>query len=111
MFNDDQSVGVVLNGEIYNFLNLREQLIDRGHQFRTRSDSEVVVHAYQEWGNRCVDHLQGMFAFAIWDARSAQFRVSSSKFQVKEPDQHRGTQNTEIPGGNAYGAREKGKRA
>src|ERR1041385_6883461 len=50
MFNDDQSIGVVLNGEIYNFLELREQLIDRGHQFRTRSDSEVVVHAYQEWG-------------------------------------------------------------
>jgi len=94
MFNDDQSIGVVLNGEIYNFLELREQLIDRGHQFRTRSDSEVVVHAYQEWGNRCVDHLQGMFAFAIWDARSAQFRVSSSKFQVKERDHHRGTTDT-----------------
>src|SRR6185436_11466052 len=83
VFNDDGSVGAVLNGEIYNYQELRRQLADRGHSFHTRSDSEVVVHAYEEWGADCVERLRGMFALAIWDARNAQFRVSSSEFQVR----------------------------
>ena len=61
------TVGAVLNGEIYNFQELRKQLEDRGHAFRTRSDSEVVAHAYEEWGADCVEHLQGMFALAVYD--------------------------------------------
>ena len=72
IFNEDGSVGVVLNGEIYNFRELRKQLTDRGHSFRSRSDSEVVAHAYEEWGPECVDHLRGMFAFAVYDRRISQ---------------------------------------
>jgi len=73
IFNDDRTVGVILNGEIYNFMELQRQLAERGHKFHTRSDSEVVVHAYEEWGTECVERLRGMFALAIWDQR--KFRV------------------------------------
>ncbi len=69
IFNEDGTVAVVLNGEIYNYRELRDQLWDRGHTFSTRSDSEVIAHAYEEWGADCVHHLQGMFAFAVLDQR------------------------------------------
>jgi asparagine synthase (glutamine-hydrolysing) len=69
IFNEDGTIGVVLNGEIYNFQELQQQLKDRGHNFRTRSDSEVIAHAYEEWGADCVERFQGMFALAIWDGR------------------------------------------
>jgi len=70
VFNETRDVGIVFNGEIYNFRALRKTLESRGHIFRTHSDTEVIVHAYEEWGERCVCELRGMFAFAIWDARS-----------------------------------------
>jgi asparagine synthase (glutamine-hydrolysing) len=71
VFNETADVGVVFNGEIYNFPQLRAELESRGHAFRTRSDTEVIVHGYEEWGERCVDHFHGMFAFALWDGRNA----------------------------------------
>ncbi len=68
MGNEDGSVQAVFNGEIYNFLELREALKTKGHVFRTRSDTESIIHGYEEWGESVVDRLRGMFAFAIWDA-------------------------------------------
>src|SRR2546429_8188076 len=65
VFNEDGTVAVVFNGEIYNFQKLRRELLSRGHFFRSSSDTEAIVHAYEEWGASCVDHLQGMFAFAV----------------------------------------------
>ena len=65
--NEDESIWIVFNGEVYNHHPLRERLEARGHRFRTRSDTEAIVHAYEEFGEACVEHLQGMFAFAIWD--------------------------------------------
>jgi asparagine synthase (glutamine-hydrolysing) len=69
MSNEDGSIWITFNGEIYNFRELRTELEARGHIFRTASDTEVIVHAYDEYGRQCLDRLRGMFAFAIWDAR------------------------------------------
>src|SRR5215475_2361559 len=74
LFNEDGSVCVVFNGEIYNFQPLIAELTALGHIFRTRCDTEVIVHAWEEWGPACLDHFNGMFAFALWDAvRGALF--------------------------------------
>jgi asparagine synthase (glutamine-hydrolysing) len=70
IFNETGDVGVVFNGEIYNFRHLRRELEMCGHRFTTCCDTEVIVHAYEEWGERCVEHLHGMFAFALWDGRN-----------------------------------------
>ena len=67
MFNEDGTVAVVFNGMIYNFQALTRELIQRGHRFATRCDTEVIVHAWEEWGADCVKRLRGMFAFALWD--------------------------------------------
>jgi asparagine synthase (glutamine-hydrolysing) len=69
IFNEDRSVCVVYNGEIYNFLELRAELEARGHHFATQGDTEVIVHAYEEYGVDCVERLWGMFALAVWDSR------------------------------------------
>ncbi len=69
MANEDGTLLLVFNGEIYNFISLRESLKERGHIFKSRSDAEVVLHLYEDLGNSCVDELEGMFAFAIWDSK------------------------------------------
>jgi asparagine synthase (glutamine-hydrolysing) len=69
MATADGRFRIVFNGEIYNYLEIREDLVARGRAFATRSDTEVILHAYAEWGEKCVEKLHGMFAFAVWDAR------------------------------------------
>jgi len=69
MSNEDGSVWITFNGEIYNFKELREELEAKGHFFRTNSDTETIVHAWEEYGRACVERLRGMFAFALWDAK------------------------------------------
>lgn len=83
MFNADESVLVVFNGEIYNYRELQEQLQHRGHRFRTNSDTEVIVHAYEEYGDDCVAHLQGMFSFAIWDKKRRRLLAARDRFGKK----------------------------
>src|SRR5436309_5548169 len=69
MANEDGTVWIVFNGEIYNDLDLRPTLEERGHSYATNSDTETILHLYEEYGEDCVHHLHGMFAFAIWDTR------------------------------------------
>jgi asparagine synthase (glutamine-hydrolysing) len=83
IFNEDRSVAVVLNGEIYNFEALRSDLVKRGHMFTTRCDTEVLVHLYEELGERLVERLRGMFAFAIWDARKRHLLLARDRVGKK----------------------------
>ena len=83
IFNEDGSVGVVLNGEIYNFQTLQSELKTLGHTFRTRSDSEVIAHAYDEWGPDCVKRLQGMFAFVVWDKKRETLFITRDRLGIK----------------------------
>src|SRR5438128_8044947 len=83
MPNEDESVWVVLNGEIYNHAALRPRLGSRGHRYRTRSDTETIVHLYEEEGERCVERLQGMFAFALWDRARQRLLLARDRLGIK----------------------------
>src|SRR5256712_10861324 len=81
--NENGSIRIVFNGEIYNHLSLREQLITRGHAYRTHSDTETIVHLYEEYGRDCVKHLRGMFAFAIWDENKKVLFIARDRLGIK----------------------------
>jgi asparagine synthase (glutamine-hydrolysing) len=83
VFNEDGSCAIVFNGEIYNYRELREWLLSRGHVMRTHSDTETIVHLYEELGERCVERLRGMFGFAIWDARERKLVIARDRFGIK----------------------------
>jgi asparagine synthase (glutamine-hydrolysing) len=81
--NEDQSVWVIFNGEIYNHAVIREDLQTRGHRYRTLSDTESIVHAYEEWGDDCMQQFRGMFAFAVWDTRRQRLLLVRDRLGIK----------------------------
>ena len=83
MSDQEESVWVVFNGEIYNFRELRRELEACGHVFRTRSDTEVIVHGYKQWGDAVLNRLNGMFGLAIWDARQRRLVLARDPFGIK----------------------------
>ncbi|MDP6225431.1 MAG: hypothetical protein QF501_03080, partial [Anaerolineales bacterium] len=83
MPNEDKTLRLVFNGEIYNYLAQRKALIQRGHVFRSHTDSECVLHGYEEWGGRIVEQLRGMFAFALWDQRNRTLTLARDRLGIK----------------------------
>jgi asparagine synthase (glutamine-hydrolysing) len=83
IFNEDESILIVFNGEIYNYAALTTELINLGHQFKSRSDTEAIVHAYEQYGDACVEHLRGMFTFAIWDRRRKRLLIARDRLGIK----------------------------
>jgi asparagine synthase (glutamine-hydrolysing) len=83
MCNEDRTVWIVYNGEIYNFKVLRQELIQLGHTFSSTSDTEVIIHAYEEYGVECLSRLQGMFAFALWDGRNESLFLARDRVGIK----------------------------
>jgi asparagine synthetase B (glutamine-hydrolysing) len=83
MSNEDDSIWITYNGEIYNFPELRKDLINKGHKFKTRSDTETIIHSYEEYGFQCLKRLRGMFAFALWDNRKKLLFIARDRIGKK----------------------------
>ena len=81
--NEDDTIWIVFNGEIYNYQELRDLLLSKGHVFKTRTDTEVIVHLYEEFGPKCLEKLRGMFAFAIWDANARSLFLARDRVGIK----------------------------
>lgn len=81
--NEDESLWIIFNGEVFNYIELREELRARGHQFRTESDTEVILHLYEEFGPRCLDRMNGQFALAIWDTRRRRLFLARDRLGVR----------------------------
>lgn len=83
IFDEEQRFGVIFNGEIYNYVELRRELQQRGHRFRTQGDTEVIVHLYEEFGANCLDQLRGMFSVAIWDNHKRELFIARDRLGIK----------------------------
>jgi asparagine synthase (glutamine-hydrolysing) len=83
MTNEDKSLWLVFNGEIYNYIELREDLTKKGHIFKSQSDTEVILHAYEEWGSDCLNRFNGMWAFALWDEKKQELFCARDRFGIK----------------------------
>lgn len=83
MANEDETVWITFNGEIYNYKPLRDDLLAKGHRFRSGSDTEVIVHGYEEYGEQICEKLGGMFAFGIWDSRAGKLLLARDRFGKK----------------------------
>src|SRR5208337_5544842 len=81
--NENDTVWIVFNGEIYNFRELRTFLLSKGHVFKTQTDTEVIVHLYEEFGPQCLDELRGMFALAIWDEKTETLFLARDRVGIK----------------------------
>src|ERR1044072_2644264 len=84
--NEDGRVWVTCNGEIYNHADIRRDLEARGHRYRPRSDTETIVHAWEQWGDECVERFRGMFAFGLWDARRRRLLLVRDRLGGEPPD-------------------------
>src|SRR6185295_15717928 len=81
--NEDESIHIIVNGEFYDFERQRRELEQRGHLFRTRSDSEIALHLYEDFGTHCVRHLRGEFAFVLWDETNDLLLAARDRFGIK----------------------------
>ena len=83
LFNEDRTLALVCNGEIYNHVELRADLVSRGHRFSTGSDCETILHLYEDLGDGCVERLRGMFAFVLWDSRNGRLLAARDRLGIK----------------------------